>query len=214
MTSRITGQLHSYVLTEQLITCERYDAEMNALKTSIQTEFENQQIDAVMEDCKHIRATHYDYLITHTWVPVETTSGLFTIPAVVIPLIVKAIIVVLTVAAIATVLYLFAAGFKELVAPQPKYYCSICGAGPFATIAELTAHRTQTHPDAARFQCPYCGQAFATADELNKHVAECPWRPQGVPDWITWIVGGAVAIGVIYIVVKLLPRWVQKKKHK
>ncbi len=211
MTSRITGKLATYVLTEQLITCARYEADMNALKTDIQTEFDTQAIDAQIESCKQVRATSYDYLITDTWVATETPTSLL-IPVVVIPFLWQAIIVVCTVAAISVILLLTVGGFKEMIAPEPKYYCSICGAGPFSTVAQLTAHRTQTHPEAAQFQCPYCGSAFATADELNKHVAECPWRPQGVPDWVMWIVGGGVALGAVYVIIKLLPQLKRKKK--
>jgi DNA-directed RNA polymerase subunit RPC12/RpoP len=205
MTSRITGQLKTYVLTEQLITCDRYEADMDALKTNIQREFDTQQIDAQVEGCKQVRATNYDYLICNTWIAIESPASLVIIPAIAI-LLWQAIIVVLAVAAISIILLLAAGGFKEMIAPTPKYYCSICGAGPFSTIAELTAHRTQTHPEAAQFQCPYCGSAFATAEQLNKHVAECPWRPQGIPDWVMWVVGGGVALGAIYVIIKYLPR--------
>lgn len=199
MRSRITGNLQTYVLTEQLATCQRFDIDMNVLKTSIQTEFDNQSIDAQIEECKQIRGSVYDYLITTTWAPASSP----VLPALVV-LLVKALIVVATFAAIVIIAYQGAIGFKEILAPTPKYYCSICGAGPFDTVAELIAHRAQYHPDAAKYQCPYCGQAFNTPEELNAHVAECPWKPQAIPDWVPWVIVGIVAVGAIIIIPKVL----------
>jgi len=206
MRSRVTGQLQSYVLTEQMVTCDRFDADMGTLKTNIQDEFDTQGIDAQIEECKQVRATRYDYLITKTWAPSESP-----IPAIIIPLIWKVILIILAWAAIVAIAYVGTYAFKELLVPTPKYYCSECGAGPFSTVAELTAHRATAHPELAKYQCPYCGQAFATADELNAHVAECPWKPQAVPDWVPWLVGGIVAIGAVYVVIKIVPHLLRRK---
>jgi hypothetical protein len=126
--------------------------------------------------------------------------------------IIKAIVIVLAWASIVAVTYYAALGFKEMISPTPKYYCSICGAGPFSSVAELTAHRLKEHPDAAKYQCPYCGQAFNTAEELNAHVKECPWKPAEVPSWVPWLIAGIVAVGAIIIIPKILSIAFPKRK--
>jgi len=199
MPSRLTGKLQTYVLTEQMVTCERFTANMVAFKTQLQYVIDNGGVDAQVESCKQIRAYNYDYLITNVWVPTASPP----LPAIVI-FIIKAIVIVLSWAGIVAVTYYGALAFKEMLFPSPKYYCSLCGAGPFNSIAELTAHRAKEHPDAAKYQCPYCGQAFNTAEELNKHVAECPWKPPEVPNWLPWVIVGIVAVGAIIIIPKIL----------
>ncbi len=204
MRSRLTGKLQTYILTEELITCDRFEVDMTELKNNIQTEYDTQGIDAQAEKCKHIRAGTYDYVIVNTWVAAEPVAGTLLIPVVLIPLIAKAIIFILGYAAIVVITYLGVIAIREVVWPAPKYYCSICGAGPFSTVAELTAHRTQNHPEAAAHQCPYCGQAFATVEQLNAHVEECPWRPSEIPDWVPYALLGLGIIAAIVIVPKVI----------
>jgi len=199
MRSRLSGKLQAYVLTEQLTTCERFDFDMSTFKVMLQSELDANEIDAQVDSCKKVRAYNYDYIITNIWCPASSP-----IPATIVVAIAKAIITVATYAAIVAITYYAAVGFKELLYPTPKYYCSICGAGPFSSLSELIAHRIKEHPEAAKYQCPYCGQAFETIEQLNAHMAECPWKPKEVPAWLPWLVIGIVAVGAIIIVPRVL----------
>lgn len=207
MPSRLTGKLQTYVLTEQMVTCERFTTDVGAIKARLQYQLDSAGVDAQVESCKQIRAYNYDYLITDVWCPTASP----VLPAIVV-FVIKAIVIVLAWAAIVAVTYYGALAFKEMLLPAPKYYCSICGAGPFSSVAELTAHRVKEHPDATKYQCPYCGQAFNTAEELNKHVAECPWKPPEVPSWVPWVIAGIVAVGAIIIIPKILGVAFPKRK--
>ncbi|MBA7490219.1 hypothetical protein ES702_00754 [subsurface metagenome] len=205
MRSRLTGKLQTYVLTEELITCDRFQVDMTELKNSIQAEYDLKSVDAQVEKCKHIRAGTYDYLILDTWAAAEVPAlGDPIITPALIMFMVKAILAVLAYAAIVVITYFAAIGMKQVLWPTPKYYCSICGEGPFETVAELTAHRREFHPDAAAHQCPYCGQAFATIEQLNAHVEECPWRPKELPEWVPYAIVGIGIIAAIIIVPKVI----------
>lgn len=205
LTSRVSGVATAYVLTEQLATCQRFEADMVALKGAIQDEFDSEGLDAIVDACKQIRSKYRDHLIVRTWCPASSP-----IPAVVIPWLWKALIVVLAFAAIMTIAYVGTYAFRELIWPAPKFRCSACGAGPFSSMAELVAHRTQEHPELPTYQCPYCGQAFETPEELNAHVEECPWKPAGVPEWLPWLIGGIAAVGITIGVVIIAPEVIKR----
>jgi hypothetical protein len=199
MPSRITGKLQTYVLTEQLVTCERFTADMGGVKTRLQYELDRGEVDAQVESCRQIRAYRYDYLVTNVWCPAASP-----IPAAVVVFLAKAIIIVLTWAGIVAVTYFALVGFKEQLFPTPKYWCPYCGAGPFSSVTELTAHIIKEHPGLPRYVCPYCGQVFETAEQLNEHMKECPWKPAEIPTWVPWVIAGIALVGAIIIIPKII----------
>lgn len=208
MVSRVTGKLTIYDLSSQMYSLEHFTADMAEVKTSIQNELDARAVDAVVEGCRQIKGTAYDYLFADVWVPIGSPIlGAITLSAViaavkfVLPWVWKFVLVAVAIWVI------------DILRPKPQYYCDIDGQA-FWTLAELTAHRRTAHPEIPPYECPYCGSAFNTPEELMAHIKECPLAPK--PDmWenIKWIlilaVGGILAITIVPKVAEVL---IPKKK--
>ena len=202
--SRITGELQLYALSDETATCDRFEADMAVLKTEIQRQFDEQNVDAQVERCRQIRGTFWDYLIVETWVP--ETSPLDPATWTTILFIIKW--VTLTVAAGIAIVSICWAVRNYILGPHPKFVCDICGQ-EFDSLPGLTAHRRTAHPEHAAYQCPHCGAAFAKREELDTHMKDCLFRPTEVPTWIPWAVAGLAIVAAIVIVpplIRALPR--------
>lgn len=217
MPSRLSGNLAAYTLTEHYGATERFEGDMNAIKTQWQEQLDQNSVDVTVEDVKQIRAVEYDYIMGQCWVPVEIvaasdgslaieTAGLSLMAVVAL----RTLILVLITLAITAVVVCWSIR-TYILGPYPKFVCDICG-WEFDNSPALTAHRRATHPEVAPYQCPYCGQGFETGSELEKHTKECALKP---PDnsWLATILIIAGIVATIVIVPPII-RLANKTKEK
>jgi len=198
MVSPLTGKLTIYELVRTQDTCGHFTANMTELKTGIQNELTAQSFDAQVEACTQIQEINYDYLLTDIWMPAESPIapviilGILLVLKYVIPVIIAGIVI-----------WAVQKAVHDTWLPPQTFWCDICGQ-EFPSITALTAHRRTAHPTAAAYQCPYCGSAFATAEELNKHIPECPLKTGPGPDWVLILALIAGITVTVIVVPKLL----------
>lgn len=210
MVSPVTGKLQAYALSEWLITCEPFTGDMESLRDGLNQDYATNNIDAVCKECKQFRFPSYDYLVIKNWVPVGspfletliTSKLMASLISFVIHWVLPAIVFVAT-----------AWALKEMVIMpflHPRIYYALDGSGPYTREEMVTKNRAlQVEQGLPPLVCPYCGQPFATQEELEAHMKECPWRP-GVLDWLPWVViGGVTIVTIVYIVpplIRAIPR--------
>lgn len=185
-----------YVKAQHFITCEKFDYNLDKLKSEMQAGIDEQGWDVTITSLKKIRETEYDYLIGEAWYPAD--SPIAPIVIVAILALIQAIITAAVIIYVASVVY-------ELFGAKP-YYCPYCGASQ-PSVTALKAHISSVHPDKAQNICPYCGSIFSTEDELNAHIKECPFRPwtEKIP-WNYVLVGVTIVIPTAYVIGKVLTK--------
>jgi len=201
MRSRLTGELKLYVESEYLSPgLEPFEVwDEQYIKSEFQKECDNEGLDVIVSEVKHIRTPYADHLITKQYLPVEETAAKMIMagqeverlvdPAT-IKLLTQVIIkyVIPTICA-AVIIWMIGTYFVgPLVNPPPAYKGFYQHdkegniTGPM-TYTEYITYKQAEHPDC--YVCRYCGQVFCPEDYTgpekarqarDEHEQTCPWR--------------------------------------
>lgn len=206
MLSPLTGKLAVYSKTQQLLTTDRFQMDMNLLKDQFNGAFLEQRVDAQVEECRMIQTFNQSNVIIDTWVAGESP---------ILPAVAWAVIAVVIIVVAAYVIILAAtAVFIERLWPKPTYYAPAKTGETTEKFHDYASYLTYMqnvyNPQFGKpYSCPYCGQGFATEAEMLEHMEYCPWK-EGPPDrdewpwWMTALLIGGGVLGLIIIVPKVL----------
>lgn len=191
----IDGQIYEQM--RGYATIEHATIDLKALANEMERGFEMEGISATVGEVRQIRERNYDHMICDAWVPAESPVATAVI---------LAILAIIKVAIIAAAIIVPAVILSQIVWnwTHKTVYCPIDGQ-EFDNIVAMEAYKRANYPERPPYTCPHCGQQFWTADERDDHVRECLFAPPGVPGWLPWVVGGAVAVVVgVYVAPKLI----------
>lgn len=201
MFSPIKKKMVVYSKCQGLISADFFEYPLSSLKAAYNEELAKENIDAYVEECRKVRGMYEDHLITDMWVATESPLA----PAVVAAIIFIIKMVAVTVAAI----YILSAAssFVETILPKSHFYApdgkEFTDLASYITYMKNVYNPSEGYP----YTCPYCGQGFATEEELEKHMESCPWKsgpPTPTADIWMYIIIAIAGIGAIVIIPKVL----------
>lgn len=193
------GQKLIYELVRGYTTIEHTTLDLDILRSELQKGYAEEGVDATVEAVKQIREKNYDYVICDSWVAAESPIA---------PAIIMAIIWLIGTAITAAMIIVPTLIISNTIhnLTTREIHCPLCGQG-CPDLPSLEAHKRAAHAEAPPYTCPHCGQQFWTAEERDKHAAECLWTP-GVPEWVPWVFGGIVITAIaVFVAPKVIERF-------